>query len=116
SALTKLNRNIDEAASGEKTLAEAFDRLGVPVKNAEGATRSMDEVLGDVADAMKGIRDPAQRTALAMDIFGKSGARLIPMLEQGSEGISKMRAEVGELGATIDSEFATAAQEMNDNI
>lgn len=115
-ALVNLNRNLGKAANGNKILAETFQKLDVPFKNADGSVRSADEALGELADAFKDIQSPAERTNLVMDVFGGSGAKLIPMLAAGSEGIAKMRAEVGELGATIDEDFAGAAQEMNDNL
>jgi hypothetical protein len=115
-AIMKLNRNLGEAANGNKILVEAFQKLDVPVKNADGSVRSADEALGQLADSFKNLRNPAERTKLVMDVFGKSGAKLIPMLEQGADGIAKMRAEVAELGAVVGDDFAGAAQEMNDNL
>jgi hypothetical protein len=51
-----------------------------------------------------------------MDLFGKSGARLLPLLGQGSEGVAKLRAEIGELGIAYDETFAQQSEEVNDNL
>jgi hypothetical protein len=40
---------------------------------------SRDQQIEALADAISRVEDPAQRTAIAMDIFGKSGNKLMPM-------------------------------------
>jgi hypothetical protein len=63
----------------------------------------------DIADRFQKLPDGAEKTALAMQLFGKSGAELIPMLNGGSEALS-------QYSATIDTEMAQAADKFNDAI
>lgn len=115
-AFTKFTRNVNEASEAAAgPAAKAFKELGVKVKDATGELGAPIDLLDGVVEGLQKIEDPAKRTALVMDLFGKSGARLLPLLSEGSEGIAKLRAEVGELGATYDEAFLENAQEFNDN-
>lgn len=112
SSLGKLARSLDEARSGSGAAAEAFARLEIDPRT-----------FSDPADAMKAIAerfaampDGVSKTALAMDLFGKSGADLIPLLNAGASGIAELEAEARRLGITFSSETARAAEEFNDNM
>ncbi len=116
-ALTKFSRNIAAAAdSASGPAAKAFKELGVTVKDAGGNLGQPLDLINGVAAGLQNVQDPARRTALAMDLFGRSGAKLLPLLQEGPEGLAKFRAEVEELGGGISNEFADAADEMNDNL
>jgi hypothetical protein len=116
-AFTKFTRNVAEA-SDEATgpAAEAFKNLGIEIKNAAGEARKPIELLDGVADALAGMTDPAKRTSAVMDLFGRAGAKLLPLFDEGSEGIAKLRKEVEELGFGFDDAFLDGAQEVNDNL
>jgi hypothetical protein len=115
-SLVKLNKSIAEAASGSKQQAEAFNQLGVAFTDAQGNIRPTEDVLNDVADAFAGAEDGAGKTALSMELFGKSGAALIPLLNGGSAGLKQMGDEADRLGVTISTSTAQAAEQFNDNL
>lgn len=96
-----LQVNSTKAAEGSKAQAGAFRELGVAVKGADGAARPVDELLQDVADHFAEIKDPAKQSAVAMQLFGRSGVELVPMLQQGGEGIRKLREEAEALGGGL---------------
>jgi hypothetical protein len=95
---------------------DAFDKLGIKTRNADGTMRSVKDVIYDTADAFAGVKDGAAKTALAMDIFGKTGGDMIPVLNGGSEGLREMAAMADKLGLTIDESTAKAADQFNDQI
>lgn len=111
-ALTKVSVKATDAATGNKTAAVAFDALGIAVKNADGSMRSSLEITEEIGDAFKGISDPTLKSALAVEIFGKSGAKLIPVLEN----MRASREEAKELGAVLGEDFVKSAAEFNDNM
>lgn len=115
-SLTKFSKNINEAAAGSKSQAEAFAAIGVSVKDAEGNIKSVDQLLIEVADRFAGYEDGASKAALAQEFFGKSGADLIPLLNQGADGIQRLKDESDALGATISTNTAQAAAQFNDNL
>jgi hypothetical protein len=96
--------------------ADRFGALGIAVENADGTMRSADQVMSDLADVLAAMPDGAEKTALAMELMGKSGADLIPMLNGGRDALREMLDEADALGLTISGETAQAAAQFNDNI
>lgn len=87
---------------------EKFNALGISTKSATDAIIQM-------ADIFKNMPEGAERTALAISLFGKAGADLIPLLAEGSAGMQKMIQTGGEL-ARITKENAGMSDEFNDNM
>jgi molecular chaperone GrpE (heat shock protein) len=115
--LRKLSQNMLNVAQGSTgPVATAFNALGISVKNANGTLRSSDEVLVEVASKFAQFEDGATKTALAVQLFGRSGAQLIPFLNQGRDGIAALTAEADRLGITISSSTANAAGDFNDTL
>lgn len=105
-AMGKLSKGIVDPASKAN---EALRSIGISSTDTQGKIRSVDQVMLDIADKFSKLPDGAQKTALAMEIFGKSGANLIPMLNGGREAMS-------QYSATITTEMAQAADKFNDAI
>jgi lambda family phage tail tape measure protein len=114
--LNKLSKTMAEAAGGNKEAIATFATLGVEVKNADGTLRAADAVLADVATRFAGYEDGAAKAALAQRVFGKSGADMIPLLNQGAAGLERARIEAEKLGAVFDGNIARAAADFNDNL
>lgn len=109
SSLAKLSREMSEGNVGLRA-------LGVNTRNADGSLRGTTAVLLDVADKFKGMEDGAAKTALAMEIFGKSGAEMVPLLNSGAEGIAEMTAMAEKLGLVIEDSTAAQAGQFNDTL
>lgn len=114
--LSKLARNMAEAAGGNKEAIATFQALGVEITNTDGTLRKTDDVLKDVAQRFAGFEDGAGKAALAVRVFGKSGEDMIPILNQGSAGIARLTEEARKLGAIYDGDLAKAAADFNDNL
>ena len=108
-SMARLGRSM---ADGNK----AFAAMGVNVKTAEGALRPMRDVLGDVADKFATYADGAAKTALAQEVFGKSGAEMIPFLNAGSEALAEMDEWAQKLGLTMSEDTAKKAEQFNDTL
>ena len=115
-ALNKFNKTISAAAAGSKKQAAAFADIGVSVRDANGGLKDADKVLLEVADKFKGYEDGANKAALAQDLFGKTGAKLIPLLNQGKQGITDLMTQAQRLGLVMSTEAAAAADQFNDNL
>ncbi|MDP2913341.1 MAG: hypothetical protein Q8N91_04970, partial [Candidatus Omnitrophota bacterium] len=109
-----LARNVDEANTGNVNMAKNFSRLGVAASDLRGM--GIDEMLYAVADRFKTLTSDSERTALAMDIFGRSGAGIIPILKLGSDGIKEFFEASDRLGNTLTGPQAKALKEFNDSI
>lgn len=115
-SLARLSRTAEGAAQGQKSQAEAFARLGISATDAKGQLKGTEELLLDIAEQFSQYQDGAAKAALAQDLFGRSGANLIPFLNQGRDGIEALKREADALGLTLSAEAAQAAEEFNDNL
>lgn len=117
--------NIDELAGGMGKLANTLDNARKGGKDAAAALRAvglskadagkpLDQTIGKVADAFAKLPDGAKKAALAADLFGGSGVKLIPLLNKGAAGIAELRAEARRLGVVIDKDAAGALQGFGD--
>lgn len=109
--LTKMGVKLADAAGGSKTAVAAFDAIGVSVSELAGL--SPDQQFERIADGLAGISDPGAKAAATMDIFGKSGADLLPLMKDGASGIKAFRDEAKKLGR-ITEEDARAVDELGD--
>lgn len=112
----KLGKNMADAASGTGEAKDAFKVLGISVKDNNGNLKTSEQVMLELADKFAGIEDGAGKTALAIKIFGKSGADLIPLLNEGGNGLARLQREAREAGVALSTEAAQAADQFNDNL
>lgn len=111
-----LSQTIVEANSGIGDGVEVFEALGISVKNTDGTLKSAEQVLLEVADVFATLEDGTVKTTLAVELFGKAGQDMIPLLNQGSAGIEQLRLEAERLGLKLDTETARSAENFNDNL
>lgn len=86
----------------QENLANNKNTLGVDVS---GGT---EEALMQFADKIKNMSSVTQQTKAATEAFGRAGFKLLPLLQEGREGINKLTDEAKRLGLTLDE---TAIQE-----
>lgn len=108
-ALGKMNKAVFAAITAPDDAKNAFTRLGVSVKDSAGNVRSTESIFTDLAEKFSKLPDGPVKSALAMQLFGKSGAQLIPMLNKGSAGINELLNMARELGITLDGKTVAAA-------
>lgn len=112
SALGSLQGKAREAALGNSQAAFAFSRLGVQLTDSSGHFRSSSALMADLADGLQNIQDPYQRVAIVQNLFGESGRRLLPVLQQGSKGIEQLREQARRLGGGISEEMIDASNAL----
>lgn len=98
-SLTKLSRTMEGAKAGSATATKALDALNV----SQGAIAAGDvqRVLMESADAYKAMENPAQKAALAQQLFGRQALALTPLLSGGSEGIREQLALADKYGLAM---------------
>lgn len=112
-----LSKLMVGAAYGGAESSKLFERFDISLRNADGTMRSTTEVLYDLSDIFTAMPDGPEKTALAMEVFGKKmGAELIPLLNQGSDGLRAMGDEAERLGLVLNAEQTKAAADFNDNL
>jgi len=97
--------------------SKKFEALGISLKNTDGSAKSNIQVFAELSDRFASMKDGTDKTALAVEIFGKKiGPDLIPLLNAGSAGLADMRAQADLLGITISDETGAAADKFNDSL
>jgi hypothetical protein len=95
--LAKLQRTISEAASGSIDAAQKFKTIGISIEEIKGL--SADEQFLRVGEAINKIENPAQRAAMAMQLFEESGTKLLAIFAAG--GLEDVRAALGTQSALL---------------
>lgn len=115
--LQALSRGLNDAAEkGTGPAAEAFEQLGISLSDPAIKSKNLEQILALVSDRMAELPDDADKTALSMKLFSRSGAELIPLLNEGSIGIAQMRQEARDLGIVMSNEAAASSEAFNDDV
>lgn len=115
-SLTDLEAGVGRLSRTMSDNAEKFAELGISVRDSNGDMRSTVDVLRDVSGVLENMPDGAEKTALAMDLMGRSGARMIPLLNGGADAFDAMMREAESLGLVISQGTYEAAAQFNDNL
>jgi hypothetical protein len=111
----KLNKSIVEAAGGNKDVGEAFSKLGISVRDANGHLKTADVVMAEVADKFKTYADGPEKATIALRIFGKAGADMIPLLNDGGDAMRENIAYAKQYSG-VTQELAEASDNFNDTM
>jgi hypothetical protein len=110
--LRRMQRSIVEAAQGSQTAVDALALLGLTVENFRGLSPEQQFKL--IAERISKIESPAVRAAAAMELLGRSGTQLLPLMADGARGIEALQQQARDLGLTMSTEDAKAAEALND--
>lgn len=112
-AINKLQKFMVDAANGSDKNNEALSRLGLTFKDLVG--KAPIEQMQILAELIQQIPDPAERSAAAMSIFGKSGGQLLPVLMNLSGELETAKGQLGSM-PDIMTRFNKVFDDVSDNI
>lgn len=110
----KLQDNLAGAVSGNKTAAASFAKLGLDARKL--VNLPVDQQFARIADRLEAIQNPALRTAAAIDLFGKAGTDMLPMLAGGAAGLDALTSRAEKLGLVMSTQDAAAADKLGDRL
>lgn len=113
-SIIKMQDTIANAAKGSKAQADALGQIGLSV--AYLAELSPDEQFAQIAEAINAIEDPASRAAAAIDVFGRSGADLIPMMDGYRASLADAIQYQQQFGIALTDEGAAAVDQIGDSL
>lgn len=108
-ASTKLQQNIGATGEESKKVAEALGEIGLKLSDLKAM--SPEQQFDAVAKAIAGIKDPATQVAVAVALFGKAGAEMLPLIRSNFEGVT---AEAEKLGIILSEKVVKAADQTGD--
>ncbi len=112
SALEKMNKNLGDALMGIGTARDTIIELGLSATRL--ASAGTEEAFLTIADAISKLPTAAEQIQAAMNIFGRSGAGLVNLFQQGREGIEAMGMDAERLGGLVSSMDAAKIEAAND--
>jgi hypothetical protein len=112
----KVSSIMADSAAGITSATEAMSRYGLSAKNADGSLKSASQIMSEVADKFAAMPDGAEKTAMALDLFGKAGADMIPLLNGGSAALTQLMGEADKFGQVFSEGMGKNAEAFNDNI
>ena len=100
--LGKLNEESDD---------DPFTELGLSVVELQklGAEETFEKIAGSIAN----LSTDAEKAAVANEIFGRNGVKLLPLLNQGADALQRQREETEQLGI-LSEEQVRGVEAMND--
>ena len=114
--LQQFNKFVGQAARGTGTAKVAFEHLGISLNDSTGKLRTSADLIDEFVNKMAAIESPAMRAGLAADVFGRAGVKLLPMMDQGAEGMDRLKKAAHDLGNVLDGEVAAKAEVLNDRL
>ncbi|MFM0000197.1 phage tail tape measure C-terminal domain-containing protein [Paraburkholderia dipogonis] len=98
-AIEALGDAQNKAVAGNENAVNAFNALGISMQQVKA--ESPHDMLLDVANAFQQSEDSAAKAAVAHELFGEAGEKLIPLLDKGSAGISEYADQANQLGGIL---------------
>jgi len=114
SGLLKLNKSIADAAQGGKASADIFRGLGVAIKQPNGELKSTDQILTEISDKFAKSEDSIVKVRTAMQLFGRGGAPMINLMNEGAEGLERLKNRARELDLVRSNKEMGDAETLND--
>lgn len=100
----KLGTSLLEYQENSRTTIDAFKLLNISQADLAKTGGDVFKVMELVADRMQSMPDGWKKSAAAVQLFGRAGQELIPVLDQGAAGISKFSEDAQRFGLTLDNE------------
>ena len=107
-----LTNKIADAANGSSEAAAMFEGLGVSMEDLQNL--STEELFIKTVKGLQNMEEGAERSALANDLFGKSGQNLAPLLNSTNEEFDTLIQNAYDYGMVMDDEAVKASADYTD--
>ncbi len=114
--LQRFIRRVGEAAKGTGEAQAALKTMGVQLTGTNGRVLSATDLLGQVADALKDTKDPAERLRLAFKLFDSEGVAMVNMLKDGKVAFKDVMKEAESLGIILSTQAVKGIEETNNSL
>lgn len=114
--LKTLTGVMDKTKDGTSKTATALEELGISAVNSDGSLRDNEEVMWETFEALTKLEDQTAKERLAVELFGKAGSELMPMLNGSADSIQNMRQQAHDLGLVMSNEAVDASVKFTDTM
>jgi hypothetical protein len=112
--MKKLSNMVADAQDGNAKAIESFEKLGLSVSDL--SNMSMEDVFNATMMSLGDMEQGAQRNALANDLLGKTYTELMPMINEGSEGMNALKNRADELGVVLSQNAVNSGVKFGDTL
>ena len=112
-SIQRFSRRVAEAANGTGELAKTLDQYNISATDADGRIRDINDVLGDLADAIADAETGSEQLRIAFKAFDSEGAGFVNVLKDGREGLDQFREEARRAGLILDQALIERAEELD---
>lgn len=112
--LKKLSKAIVDADSGLETYKKTFDRMNISTRNAQGELKSVTEIMPEMMDWFQRTEGATLKLATAVELFGRPGLKMVPLLNQGAEGMKELTERAKRLGIIFSGDALQAGEDYQD--
>ena len=109
----KLEKNMGSTSA---EVVNAWNQLGVGVRNVDGSFRDVEYVFNDTLMALSMVTDEVERDQLAMTLFGRSANDLAGIVDDGGEALRALGEEAEQAGLILSEDALAKANQFNDGI
>lgn len=113
-AMAKFNQFVGKAEGGSKEQIDILNELHVNILNLDGSAKSTTDRLQQMAKAITDIASPTRRSAVEMEVFGKSGQKVSAILEQWKRPLQEVNQELSDQGLIHSPAVAKSLADMAD--
>lgn len=115
-ALQRLERRAADAARGEGAAVQAFAELGVQLRDSSGDVKPLEMLFDETVATMSRVESQAERVRLGFKLFDSEGLRLVQAMNDGADGLMRVRQEARALGGVWSKFTVKQAELLTDNI
>jgi hypothetical protein len=115
-AMRRMARVASDAQNGLAGAELTLEQLGITAQKTNGELKNTEELFFESIEALRQIESQTKRTALAQEIFGRSGVELLTIVNETGDSVEKLRKEARDLGITFDQQAANEAAKFTDEI
>ena len=107
---------LQDGADAPNEIKQAFDALGISMADVQKHGDDLDWMLAAMAEGFAGVKTQAERTTIAKALFGREGAKLLPLLGQGAEALRAEQRAARDAGAVLSDDLVEAYDTLGDRL
>ena len=109
----KMKKNMISTSS---TTVDAWNQLGIKVKNSNGQLRNSTTVFYETLTALSKVQNETERDTLAMTLFGKSADSLAGIVDDGGAALQELAGKAEKAGVILSQDTLDSANALNDKV
>ena len=109
----KMKKNMISTSS---TTVDAWNQLGIKVKDSNGQLRNSTTVFYETLTALSKVQNETERDTLAMTLFGKSADSLAGIVDDGGAALQELAGKAEKAGVILSQDTLDSANALNDKV